>query len=206
MSDELDFIEIDRVDHELLPDWLDIFECSFPPEEKILVSGFLRLLEAKQTGGRPDSHIVAAMDNAIGTVGIMRFDIDRESQIGYLWYLAARQDLRGRGVGSRCLNEVIRQAQEAGMRAVVWEVEAPEQQFELGHREYAERRIGFYRRHGAKLLGGIQYIHSVGPHQPKILMNIMVRPIEPISPQAAFDMAKLLFEEGVTQAGELRLE
>ena len=206
MSNELRFTEIDRVDHELLPEWLDIFECSFPPEEKVLVSCFLQLLQKKQAGDRPDSHMIAAVDDEVGIVGIMRFDIDRESKIAYLWYLAARQDVRGRGLGSKCLSEVIGRATEAGTRAVVWEVEVPEQQFELGHREFAERRISFYRRHGAKLLRGIQYIHSVGPHQPKILMNIMVRPIEPISPQEAFDMAKHLFEDGVAQSGELTLE
>ena len=206
VSNELRFIEIDRVDHELLPDWLNIYECSFPPEEKVLVSCFFGLLQKKYAGDMADSHMLAAVDDEAGVVGILRFDIDRDSRIAYLWYLAAREDLRGRGLGSKCFDEVVDRAKEAGIRALVWEVEMPEQQFELGHREFAERRISFYKRHGGKLLRGIQYIHTVGPHQPRILMNIMVCPIEPISPQDAFNVARILFGEYVMQIGELTLE
>lgn len=204
MSEPLEFVEIDGVDHDLLPDWLDLYEVSFPPEEKVLVSSFLRLLRAKSAGRKQESCMLAALDGTGEMVGIMRFDADSDTHIAYFWYLAIRPETRSRGLGSACFSEVLKRATEAGMRALVFEVEIPEEQPNPEHRELAQRRIGFYRRQGAMLLGGIHYVHSVGPHQPEVLMHIMVRPIEPVSPREAFDMAKTLFD-GVTQVGELTL-
>lgn len=206
MSNRLQFVEIDRVDHHLLPDWLDIFEPSFPPEEKVLISCFLRLLKQKSEGERQDSHMLAALNERAEMVGIMRFDNDADTRIAYFWYLAVSAEIRSRGLGSACFNEVLRRATDAGMRALVFEVEIPEEQSDAAHREYAQRRICFYKRQGAQLLQGIRYLQQVNPHQPEILMHIMVRPIEPITPQEAFDMARILFEDKVMQVGELGLD
>ena len=146
VSNNLAFVDIDRMDHELLPDWLDLFELSFPPEEKVLISRFLRLLKDKTAGENQDSHMLAAVDENGNVIGIMRFDNDPDTRISYFWYLAVRSGrTRSRGIGSACFAEVLRRATEADMRAIVFEVEIPEEQSDLSHREYAERRIGFYR-------------------------------------------------------------
>lgn len=206
MSNSLTFVELDRVDHELLPDWLDLFEVSFPPEEKVLVSRFLKLLKDKAVGENQDSHMLAALDENNQIAGIMRFDNDPGTRISYFWYLAVRSNTRSRGIGSACFAEVLRCATEAGMRALIFEVEIPEEQSDPAHREYAQGRIGFYRKQGAQLLGGIHYVQTVAPHQPEIPMHIMVRPIEPVTPSEALDTARTLFEGSVTQVGELTLE
>lgn len=206
MEEQIRFVEITNIDDDLLLPWLDLYEISFPPEEKVLVSSFLSLLKSKAKGLDENSHMLAALDENNRLVGIMRFDTDPLLGVAYLWYLAAHPDVRGRGIGSICHEEVLRRAREAGVQAAIMEVEIPEEMQDAGHRDFARRRIEFYRRHGALLLGGISYIHSVGPHQPNIPLHIMVCPFKPITPEQVFELARSLFGDGVKQTGELTLE
>jgi ribosomal protein S18 acetylase RimI-like enzyme len=203
MNNPIRFVEITDTNDDLLLPWLDLYEISFPPEEKVLVSGFLALLKAKKRGEREHSHMLAAVDEAGRLVGLARFDSLREPGVAYLWYLAVLPDARGKGFGGAIHDEVLRRCREAGARAAVMEVEIPE---ESPDAEFARSRIEFYRRHGAKLLTGIRYVHTVGPHQPEVLMNIMIRPFEPIAPEEALGFARELFgEEAVTAVGEVGL-
>ena len=204
MKEPLRFVEITDINDDLLLPWLDLYEISFPPEEKVFVSYFLALLKDKAKGLRADSYMTAAVDGDGALVGLMRFDANIE-QTAYLWYLAVHPDMQGQGVGSFCHDEVLQRSREAGARAAVMEVEIPEEISDPQHRKRAEMRIEFYKRHGALLLRGIRYIHSVGPHQPEIPLHIMICPFESITPQEAFGMAKWLFGESLTQVGELRL-
>jgi ribosomal protein S18 acetylase RimI-like enzyme len=202
MIQPLRFVEITDANDDLLLDWLDLYETSFPPEEKVLVSEFIDLLEEKANGTRPDSHIQAALQND-RFVALLRYDLGKEPGIAYLWYIAVHPDARSGGIGSACFNEVVRRARDAQLRAVVFEVEISGHFDDSERRECARRRIEFYRRQGALLLTGIQYIQQL-PHQPAIPLHIMVRPIEPVTPQDAFEMAQLLFDD-VTQIAELEL-
>ncbi len=197
----LHFAEITDANDELLQKWLDLYETAFPPEERVLVSSFLWLLNEKRAGNRPHSHIQAVLDETSSFVALLRFDLGKEPGIAYLWYLAVDPEARGGGVGSECFREVVRRAEEAKLRAVVFEVEVPEHFGDPARRENARRRIEFYRRQGAKVLTGIHYIQRIS-NQPEIPMHILVRPIEAITAGEAFEMARLLFDD-VTQIGEL---
>lgn len=201
---DLTFVEITDINDDLLPAWLDLYETSFPPEEKVLVSDFLLMLKEKSRGEWEQSHMMAALDSEAKLVGILRFDALLDGDMACLWYLAVTPEARGRGMGSACLEEALRRCREAGARAALWEVEIPEKSPDP---EFARRRIEFYRRHGALMLRGIHYLQSVGPHQPAIPMHMMVYPFEPVTPQQALDFVRGLFgEESVTQTGELGLE
>lgn len=196
--------EITDINDDILLPWLDLYEMSFPPEEKVLVSRFLALLKAKARGEREHSHMLAVLDETGKLAGLARFDSVREPQVAYLWYLAVSPDARGKGLGGAIHDEVLRRCREAGARAAVMEVEIPE---ESPDAEFARSRIEFYRRHGAKLLTGIRYTHTVGPHQPEVLMNIMIRPFEPVTPEEALHAARVLFgNEAVEVVGEVGLE
>lgn len=199
----LRFVDITDANDDLLIPWLDLYETSFPPEEKVLVSSFLQFLKEKANGEYPDSHMQAVLDEDARVVAAIRFDIVREAGATYFWYMAVDPSVRNRGIGSACFNEVVRQATEGGTRAMVLEVEMPDHSPDP---EISARRIGFYRRHGATMLTGIGYMQSVGPHQPAIPMHIMILPIEPVTPQEAFDMVQLLFGDAIKQVGELGLE
>lgn len=202
--DNLTFVELTDINDDLLPAWLDLYETSFPPEERILVSDFLLMLKQKVRGEWEHSHMMAALDSEAKLVGILRFDALLDGDMACLWYLAVTPEARGRGMGSACLEEALRRCREAGARAAVLEVEIPDQ---APDPEFARRRIEFYRRHGALMLQGIHYLQSVGPHQPDIPMHILVCPFQPITPQEAFEFAQTLFgENAVTKVGELGLE
>jgi ribosomal protein S18 acetylase RimI-like enzyme len=189
---------------DLLLPWLDLYEISFPQEEKVLVSVILGYLKDKAKGLREHSHIMAAIDDTDKLVGLMMFDALRDTEIAYLWYLAVDPSAQGRGLGSACHEETLRQCREAGARAALMEVEIPE---EAPDPDFARRRIEFYRRHGALMLQGIHYVHTAAPHLPPVNMHILVRPFGPITPREAFGFAQTLFgEDAVTKVGELGLQ
>jgi hypothetical protein len=89
---------------------------------------------------------------------------------------------------------------------MLFEVEIPELLPTDEKRLLAERRIGFYKRMGAKLIRGIDYIQQVAPHQQPVKMHVMVHPFEQITPDEAFDIAKSLFEDSITRTGDITLE
>lgn len=204
-SDHVQYTEIVDLNDELLLPWLDLYETSFPPHERILVSGHLRVLQARAAGVPTDEHLLAAIDEAGAMVGMARVLI-RPDEVAYLWYLAVSPAARNRGLGSTFYREIVRRAEEAGCRALIFEVEIPEREADEERRRLAQRRIGFYRRLGARLLAGIHYLQSVGPHQPPTPMHIMVHGFSPLDPQDAFLLAQALFGDAVTATGTLILE
>jgi ribosomal protein S18 acetylase RimI-like enzyme len=169
----------------------------------VWISSFLWLLAEKRAGNRPNSHIQAVLDETGQFAAMLRYDLGKEPGIAYLWYIAVHPDARGGGIGSACFNEVVRRAQEAGLRGVIFEVEVPEHFDDPERRRNACRRIEFYRRQGALVLTGIRYIQQLR-NQPPIPLHIMVRPIENITPGEALEIAQRLFDD-VTQVGELEL-
>lgn len=201
MTERLRFHELTDVNDDLLIPWLDLYEMAFPPEERVLVSEFLKLLKRKAADRDADAHMVAALDARDEFVGMMRFDINKDTRLAYLWYLAVAANARNRGLGGVIHEHVLNKAREAGAKAALFEVEAPES-FEDPHlQETAARRIGFYQRHGALMLTGISYIHRAAPHQPEVPMHIMVSPFEPVTPGEAYNWAKSLFGEDISKTG-----
>lgn len=200
---DLQFVEITDANDELFQKWLDLYEIAFPPEERVPVSWFLRLIGDKRQGASPNSHIQAVLDGSGCFVGLLRYDLCDQPGVAYLWYIAIVPEARGAGIGAACFNEVVRRASEAGLRAVLFEVEIPDHFDDPNRRDNARRRIEFYRRLGALLLTGTSYIQRV-PNQPEIPLHIMVRPIKPVTAREAFEMARLQLDD-VTQIGELDL-
>ncbi|MGI6295477.1 MAG: GNAT family N-acetyltransferase [Armatimonadota bacterium] len=201
---KLQYVELTSINDKLLLPWLDLYETSFPPEEKILVSRFLRYLDPDFEEDGVQNHLVAAVNEHGEFVGLMFYRIRSATGAFSLWYLATLPELRGNGVGAQCYLEVVRRAQEKGSPFVVFEVEVPEASPDA---ELARRRIGFYRRLGAKLLGGIRLVQKMGIHASEVQMNVMIHPLTSITPQQAFDIAaEYVDNEGLSQIGELALD
>lgn len=203
--DKLTFHEITSLDDCLLLPWLDIYETSFPPPERVLVSSFLARLKGKQRGQDQDNHMLAALAADGTLVAIADFGIDAEHSLAAAHYLAVAPSARGGGVGTRVHHEVLRRAEEAGARGMVMEVEDPER---CDDPDFSRVRIEFYRRNGAKLLRGVNYLQRVGSHQPPLPMLLMVHPLgeAQVSPDEAYRLAKLMFGDDLTRTGELSLE
>ncbi len=68
------------------------------------------------------------------------------------------------------------------------------------------RRIDFYRRQGARLLGGIRYIQKAASHLPDLYLRLMAHPLGNTGPQEAFDCAKTVLAGAISQTGALRWE
>lgn len=103
--------------------------------------------------------------------------------MGYLKFIAIRQDIRSKGYGSLLLQEVVDQVRQDGIRqtgwpyiGVVFEVERPEDAPDETQRELREKRIRFYEGNGARLLEGVDYIAPpVAFDQPPLPFHLMAR-------------------------------
>ena len=177
-------------DDPLLVPWLELYERAFPPEEKVPVSDHLDTL------ARPDPEwhvaLVAVTAERDDFVAMLRYEWG--GRAAYLPYLAVGEAWRGAGLGSRIYEHLLERIRGAspGVEALVFEVERPDQAHDAPGREDAERRIRFYQRLGARLLRGIHYLQEV-PEQPPIPMNLMVHPFQPLTAEAALELARSLF-------------
>lgn len=207
-SARLRFVEIDSLEHPLLVPWCDLYEQAFPAAERMLVADILRLVKRKACGESADSHLIAVTDGAGEFAALAHYDLRRELSTACLWYLAVLPKLRSRGFGSRTYRQIMRQVKAAGAWGAVFEVEIPEEAHSEEVRSWAVRRIGFYRRLGARLLAGISYTQSVGSHQTPIPMHLMVHAFEPLTAQEAYRRARRVCKDSLKRrrGEQLRLQ
>ena len=202
---QVSYGEITRLEDDLLLPWLDLYEITFPPEEKILVSKFLTHLKDKAGNTTTDFFMLAAVHNHTTLAGIACYQIFPKQGAALLWYLAVASHQRNRGLGGAIYQEIIRRIDLAKCAVLIMEVEIPDLCHTPETRQYATRRISFYRRQGALRLDGIHYLQFVGDHLPPTPMHILVHPIKPISPQAAFNLVYTITQDAITQTGDLTL-
>ena len=200
---KLTFHEIIDIDDDLLLPWLDLYEVTFPPEEKLLISRFLRLLKPNLNIEKPDCHLLAVLDQKRDFVGLICYDIAQSINAYSLWYFATIPERRGNGLGAACYAEVIRRAKEAGADFLVFEVEVPEDSADA---DISRRRIEFYRRQGAKLMQGIHFTQNIGEHTRRIQMNVMVHQFRPIPLAHTFELLRDYYGDEFRQVAELSLQ
>jgi GNAT superfamily N-acetyltransferase len=182
------------------PAWLDLFELSFPPAERVLVSTFLRALSERDPAA-PHT-LLAASDYDDSLVGIAHFQVFHAQRVAYLWYLAVTPKRQGAGAGSDIYHAVIDKL-PSSVGALLIEVEQPRLARNEQERRLAQRRITFYERLGARLLLGIDYLQSVGPHQPVIPMHLLVHPCGPLTPEAVYSAVREICGDLIRQTGPL---
>jgi GNAT superfamily N-acetyltransferase len=205
MTESISFQPIDSLHHPLFTSWLDLYETAFPPEERILVSAFVEMLQQKEAGRTMDVELLAAINASHELVGVAFYDIHPQWGLATLWYMAVNSHIRSQGLGSQIYQEIIQRAKAAGCQAMFFEVEIPELAHTPETKALAERRICFYQRNGAKILQVIRYLQSVGWHQPVTPMHIMIHILQPQTPETAFTFAKQIFEDNLQQDGPLSL-
>lgn len=200
------YVELTELGDGLLLPWLDLYETSFPPTEKVLVSDHLKVLKDKASELAAEHHLLAALNEDAALVAMARYQVIEERRVACFWYLAVASRLRNRGIGRRFYSEVLRRIKDSGCEAMVFEVQSPSVARTEEERAIAERRIGFYRGLGARVLDGIRYKQSVGSHQPETEMRIMVHALGSLTPHQAFAMASDIFGDRVDQTDPLGLE
>lgn len=201
---ELTYHEIRSLQDPHYDDWLDLYQASFPLTEQVQISSLNRMLRAG-----PDipssSHFLVALEVTGETAALALYDDDAGGGSAALWYIAVTPDRRSRGLGTEVYREIRRRiAAHPGLRAIFLEVEDPETCTSAEERHLAERRIEFYRRHGALRLGGVAYIQSVG-WQPPLPMLLMVDLPAEMPPDEVRTMAQAVFGEAVQPQGKAEL-
>ena len=134
----------------LLPEWLSLYQSAFPPDQRVPVAGLLSLLAARETSTVSN---LAVLDESGKLVGLVIFERHESQQALFLWYLAVIPSRRDQGLGARIYRQIIAEY-AAGCTALVFDVEIPELAGDGAEQALRARRIGFYRRLGAKLLTG----------------------------------------------------
>ena len=201
MAENLSFITVNDPHNDLFLPWLDLFETAFPPNEKILVSTILKILWNKVEN--EGNHLAAILDENQKFIGMAMYQLPPDKPVGVLWYVAVVPGQRSKGWGSVIYKKILTQLDPQIYKGLVFEVEIPG---EADSSPDAERRILFYQKNGAKLLKGIHYLQSVGWHQPRTHMHIMIHPLQPLDAETAFDLAYTVFDEAMQKTGPLSLE
>jgi GNAT superfamily N-acetyltransferase len=198
--EKLTYHEIVNLDDPRYDDYLDLYQKSFPLGEQGLVSEHNRLLRARMRGEDVRDHLLVAVAGDGATVAMARYMLAANETAGALWYLAVQPGLRGAGIGAAVYAEVIRRirAEAPAAAAVIFEVESPEHAENAEEAETSARRIRFYQRSGARLLGGVRYTQSVG-WQPPMEMSLMVHPLETLDAAAAYRICSAVFGDSLVQ-------
>lgn len=206
-QNQLTIVEICGPDDPLLPPWLDLYETAFPAEERAMTSYVIRALQNQARGEQRGDHILAAVDAAGDLVGLAYLFEPPQINAAFLWYFAVTPQARCQGVGSWMYQYLVHHLR-AGVKALIFDVEDPREVPTPEGQELARRRVGFYRRQGARILGGIRYIQKVAPHMPALHLHLMVQPVgEALAgPAEAFAAAKAVFPDAISQTDILHWE
>ena len=168
------FHEITTANDEQLDSfWLPLYRRAFPADERMPED------EIRQTATSRDGHVLVGSTKG-RPISIGRYDVgtdDRRSGFAYLMYMAVDESAVSRGHGQQMFAEVVRRARvdPARPRILIFEVQRPGVgDADAPGYQNAGRRITFYRRLGAHVLGGVDYIQHV-PGQPGVPMYLMYR-------------------------------
>lgn len=192
------------------PEVLDLYQTSFPPNEQMRLSWWIRLLNelSLQNGPeQPERLLYAAL--ATGTddvVGFAYCEVYKAQSTGFLMYLATRSDVRGQGVGAVVYQQIFEElCTRRGSEILLFEVEKPEVMAAESPQaeQLARRRIGWYQRQGARLLEGVRYVQCVG-WQPPVEMALMFHSVALLTPTEAFSRAGAVFGSSLEQVEELK--
>ena len=205
-KDTPSIVDLYSLEDELLLPWLDLYETAFPAAERLLVSDILRAVQAGLEPPPETPRVVAAVTGPGTLVGLALYTLCHAGGAANLVYLATAPEVRNQGYGAWLYRADCRSnAQHAGAQGVVIEVEIPERAETAEGRALAERRIGFYRRLGARLILGIDYLQTVGRHQVPISLHVMVHPFQPMAAEEMLALAQGCFGEAISRSGSLAL-
>ncbi|HWR04049.1 MAG TPA: GNAT family N-acetyltransferase [Humidesulfovibrio sp.] len=117
----------------------------------------------------------------------------------FLVYLAVDPELRSRGAGGSLLEHLHQASGQLvpGSLGMVWETERAEDAGPGPARALRERRLEFFRRHGASVVSGSYRQPALDGVAP-VPMNLLFRPAEPgqdIGPVFARALARSIYEE-----------
>ncbi len=185
----MDLRQISDPDTELARQAFAIYTDAFPAEERVPVQRIAAMLrddKFRVVTTRRTKHVWALLDNS-AVVGIAFFSYYRGLRLGYLEYLAVRQDARGQGWGTYLFYHVVDQTIRDALRlggppalGVCLEVDRPADARTEAERQMRERRIHFYQRNGSVLIDRVEFVAPpLGRDRPPVPYHIMFHPAAP---------------------------
>ncbi len=147
--------------------------------------------------------VVAVVNEGDGNVdgyvvSILHFGVAPESKSAVLWYFATDPAYRNSGIGRRVYQDLLEILNEIGAQTLVFEVEIPKPEVE--NSSFATRRILWYQKQGAMLLGGYSYLQSIDSDMEPVPMFLMAQSLNAesnLTPQFAMDVCKTIFGDAV---------
>ena len=196
----------------LFPELLALYETAFPLMFRDDTEVFSRMIADGEMTVEIALETVSSNIQSPAMAGFFAWSLVDDGTgkpLIYLPYLAVHEAYRGkRMVGAALWDALANSAQRAQARAVLLEVEMPEDD-----PEYWAQRIGFYQRRPrwpARLLqGGYQYVQRIAGRTDNPTMWLMVAaPADsPLTPDEAFDACKQCFGDLIERTeGTLALE
>jgi ribosomal protein S18 acetylase RimI-like enzyme len=183
--------EIESLNDPLWPAWKEIYLTSFPPNERMSLEYFENILSKRSTEEVSDRPVLVLSDekHTEDVVGLAYCEMDADTEIAFLWYLATHCNLRGKGNGAYVYRDLVERARKNGTQILVFEVEIPRLASAKSpeDEEWARRRIGWYERQGAVLVNGIQYFQDVDSTDELTEMHIMVHLFQPMSAEQVYE-------------------
>jgi GNAT superfamily N-acetyltransferase len=143
----MEFKEINRVDSREFSEAMEIYAEAFPANERHPAP-----LIAERVRDGLSKLYVASSDDEITFIALL-WPL-KTTEFLLLDYMATKATHRGKGIASAFLTELGKKLSNSG-QYLVMEVEDPK----VGDRQNEkEKRVKFYKRHGAKVLEGVRYL------------------------------------------------
>ena len=168
MLNTLQLIEIDDPYSDLARQMFEIYKVSFPEEEREPIATIQQDLSRSLTNEPGDGMIYYALagvlDNEVLTFVIYHYKA--AYGLGYLSYIAAKGNQKGKGYGSWMFQQNLRHLAQVhehkgGKQALLglcWEVERPDGALTKEETGVREKRIEFYKKNEGILLSAIDFI------------------------------------------------
>lgn len=185
--------------------WKQIYYDSFPENERMSEDFFLRVFNQKVSGAAEDKHVLImskVLETRTNPIGMAYYEFECDLRIAYLIFLATQRGHRNKRYGTAFYAELVKRMKNEGAKLLIFEVEMPEL---AENTDWAHRRIAWYRRHGAFVLDGIEYLAAGDMGLPPIPMFLMVHPFAHLDVEEIFSLAKSLFHRTLKQISPLSL-
>ena len=192
--------------------FLDGLQAGFPPDEQTALSLVHRIVRDWTQGTAVeelsrDMRLLVALDDHGEPFGLAMWRSVGE-RIAHLWYLWVTTARRDQGLGAWLYTAVRQQAREAmpGARLFTFEVERSDQAVSPHQAEYALRRIGFYRRLGAKMALNVDFVLDCGREGASPLpMHLMAHTWDDVAEAEVLDLLAECYGQSMVRPPTLEL-
>ena len=163
---------------------IQIYEGSFPPEERESTSSFVKALKKKVCGEYNRFHFtIVEKDSKVAAMSVCEYV--PEACLGFFSYMAVDKQYRSQGIGHFLYEVMLKNVEmdafcqnRSELMGCVYEVDRVEDMKSSEDEETRKRRLRFYYSLGSYVVEGVDYYQpSLGMGKPPVRMHLMFHPI-----------------------------